>query len=129
MPSSTESYALWAISLGVAVVVLVVVTVLLTAILRTAREIDEGARSIWTVGKMAANSTIQLAMLRRTNQIVADVVEGGNSILFHAGRIAHHAGACTGCPRCVVAASGRPAAAPPGGPRPPSNGAMGGPGR
>ena len=113
MPDSAESYTLWALSLGVAVVVLVVAAVLLTVILRTARQIDDGAREIWVVGKNAANATINLSLLRRTNQIVADIVESANSTLFHAGRIARHAADCPGCPRCVLGSGGgmRPRAA------------------
>lgn len=109
MPTSAESYTLWAIALVAAVVVLAVVVVTLSIILSTASKIDGGARQIWTVGKNVANCTIQLSRLQRTNQLVADVIEAATGILHNAGRIAAHAQTCAGCPRCVTA----PAAAPP----------------
>jgi len=113
MPSSTEVEALWAVSLLVAVVVLVVLIGLLTAILRTARQIDDGAKQVWTAGKQVANCTIQLALLKRTNQLVADILEGANGILHNAGRIAQHAQGCSGCPRCVIASTSQGRTAPP----------------
>ncbi|HET9051514.1 MAG TPA: hypothetical protein VFO60_07400 [Candidatus Dormibacteraeota bacterium] len=106
MPDSVEIDTLWALALGVAVVVLAVVAGLLTVVLRTATEIDHGAREIWVVGKNAANATINLSLLHRTNQLVADIVEGASSTLFHAGRIASHAASCAGCPRCAVGPDG-----------------------
>ena len=103
---TSQSYALWAISLGIAVVVLIVVAVLLTLILRTAQAIDDGAKQIWVVGKNVANATIQLTQLKQTNQVVADVIEGATGILHNAGRIAVHAHTCNGCPSCVTAPPG-----------------------
>ncbi len=108
MPSASESYALWGVSLGIAVVVLLVVAVLLTIILRTARQIDDGAKQIWVVGKNVANSTIQLTQLQQTNQVVADIIEGATGILHNAGRIAAHAQTCPGCPACVLSAAPPP---------------------
>lgn len=104
MPSASQSYLLWGISLGIAVVVLLVVAVLLTIILRTARQIDAGAKQVWVVGKNVANSTIQLTQLQQTNQVVADIIEAATGILHNAGRIAAHAQGCGGCPACVVSA-------------------------
>ena len=105
MPSATEVKTLWAISLAIAVVVLLVLVVLLTAVLRTAKQIDAGAKQVWTAGKQVANCTIQLALLHRTNQLVADILEGANGILHNAGRIAQHAQTCGGCPKCVTASA------------------------
>lgn len=102
MPDSIESYTLWGISLLIAVAVLAVVVLILSIVLHTARQIDDGAKQIWVVGKNAANCTIQLALLKRTNQLVADILEAGGGILHHAGRIAQHAATCQGCPRCVT---------------------------
>lgn len=107
MPSAAESYTLWGIALGIAVVVLLVVAVLLTVVLRTARSIDAGAKQIWVVGKNVANCTVQLSRLRQTNQVVADIIESAGGILHHAGRIAAHAKSCGGCPVCVVASEPR----------------------
>ncbi len=108
MPSATQSYTLWGISLGLAVVVLLVVAVLLTVILNIARRIDDGAKRIWVVGKNVANSTVQLSHLQQTNQVVADVIEAATGILHNAGRIAAHAQTCTGCPACVLGPTSSP---------------------
>lgn len=106
MPSSVEANVLWGVSLLIAVAVLAVVVLILTIIFRTAVLIDEGAKEIWVVAKNDANSTIHLALLGRTNQLVADILEAGTGILHHAGRIAQHAQTCKGCPSCVLAPSG-----------------------
>lgn len=108
MPSSGESYTLWGISLALAVVVLGVVALALTMILVTANRIDAGAKQIWTIGKQVANATIQLSLLKQTNQLVADILEAANGILHNALRIARHAQSCAGCPRCVVASATAP---------------------
>ena len=99
--SSTASN-LWIAGLAIAVVVLAVAAVLLTVILRVASQIDDGAKEIWTVGKQVANATVELSLLRRTNQLVADVLEASTGILANARRIARHARTCQGCPRCVL---------------------------
>ncbi|MGH7686731.1 MAG: hypothetical protein ACREN2_07945 [Candidatus Dormibacteria bacterium] len=99
--SSTASN-LWIAGLAIAVVVLAVATVLLTVVLRVASQIDDGAKEIWTVGKQVANATVELSLLRRTNQLVADVLEASTGILANARRISRHARSCPGCPRCVL---------------------------
>jgi uncharacterized protein YoxC len=114
----SEASALWIVSLLIAVVVLLVATALLTVIYRVAGRIDDGAKQIWTVGKQVANATVELALLRRTNQLVADVNEAATGILSNARRIARHASTCAGCPRCVLASNGRTTAGPMGGVRP-----------
>lgn len=103
---STTASTLWIASLLIAVVVLAVATVLLTAILRLATRIDAGAKEIWTVGKQVANATVELSLLRRTNQLVADILEASAGILANARRIVRHARSCPGCPRCLLASSG-----------------------
>ncbi|MHB8718269.1 MAG: hypothetical protein ACYDAC_05160 [Candidatus Dormibacteria bacterium] len=118
MPSTTESATLWIITLVIAVVVLVVAAALLTVVRRIATDIDNGAKQIWVVGKNVANCTIQLSLLGRTNQLVADILETATGILAGAGRIARHAGTCGGCPRCVLASSGAGGEAGPSGVRP-----------
>lgn len=95
---------LWVISLVIGVVVIVVAAVLLTLVLRTARQIDAGARAVWTEGKLVARNTIHIADLKQTNQVAADILEGAGGILMAAGRIHAHAGACPGCPACLVEA-------------------------
>jgi hypothetical protein len=103
---SATATNLWIASLVIAVVVLVVAAMLLTAILRLATRIDAGAKEIWTVGKQVANATVELSLLRRTNQLVADVLEAATGILANARRIGRHARTCPGCPRCVLASGG-----------------------
>lgn len=103
---STTAANLWIAGLVIAVVVLVVAGVLLTLVLRTATAIDNGAKDIWTAGKQVANATVELSLLRRTNQLVADVNEAATGILSNARRIARHSSSCSGCPRCVLSGSG-----------------------
>lgn len=101
MPSRDLSVTLWWFSLAIAVVVLLAIVALLSVILRTARQIDADAKRIWLGGKGVANSTVHLAMLLRTNQILADVLEAATGILGTAGRIGRHAASCPGCPACA----------------------------
>jgi len=103
---SSTAANLWIAGLVIAVIVLLVAGVLLTFVLRTAAAIDDGAKEIWTVGKQVANATVELSLLRRTNQLVADVNEAATGILANARRIARHSGSCSGCPRCVLSAGG-----------------------
>ena len=103
---SSTAANLWIAGLVIAVIVLLVAGVLLTLVLRTATAIDNGAKEIWTVGKQVANATVELSLLRRTNQLVADVNEAGTGILANARRIARHSGSCSGCPRCAQSTSG-----------------------
>lgn len=103
---SSTAANLWIAGLAIAVVVLLVAGVLLTMVLRTATAIDNGAKEIWTVGKQVANATVELSLLRRTNQLVADVNEAATGILSNARRVARHSSSCPGCPRCVLSGSG-----------------------
>lgn len=103
---SSTAANLWIAGLAIAVIVLLVAGVLLTLVLRTATAIDNGAKEIWTVGKQVANATVELSLLRRTNQLVADVNEAATGILANARRIARHSSSCSGCPRCVLSGSG-----------------------
>lgn len=99
---STLAVTLWAISLAIGVVVIVVAALLLTLVLRTAGQIDEGARQIWTAGKMVARNTVHVADLKQTNQVAADILEEANGILMAAQRILTHAQSCPGCPACLA---------------------------
>lgn len=93
---------LWWLSLAIGLVVTVVAAVLLTQILRTARQIDAGAKQIWTTGKLVARNTVNIPALVQTNQIAADILEEANGILMAAQRIHTHAEGCPGCPACLV---------------------------
>src|SRR5579859_3345622 len=103
---SSTAANLWVTGLAIALIVLLVAGVLLTVVLRTAAAIDDGAKEIWIVGKQVANATVELSLLHRTNQLVADVNEAATGILANARRIARHSGSCSGCPRCVPSAGG-----------------------
>jgi uncharacterized protein YoxC len=103
---SSTAANLWVAGLAIAIIVLLVAGALLTVVLRLATSIDNGAKEIWTAGKQVANATVELSLLRRTNQLVADVNEAATGILVNARRIAHHSQSCPGCPRCVLSASG-----------------------
>lgn len=95
-------YTVWSVSLGIGVVVILVVAALLTAILRTARQIDGVASDIWTVGQRIANNTVHIPMLNRTNQLAGGILEHAAGIDKAAALIEQHATDCPGCPQCVV---------------------------
>ena len=89
-------------SLVVFAVVLVVVAVLLTLILRTARQIRAGVSEIWNVGQKVANNTIHIALLDSTNHIVSQVLESAVGVVGATGAIDAHAESCPHCPSCVT---------------------------
>ncbi len=103
---STLAVTLWVVSLVIGVVVVAVAAVLLTLVLRTARQIDAGARQVWTAGKLVARNTIHIADLAQTNQVAADILETAGGILMAAQRIHTHAQSCPGCPACLLGAGG-----------------------
>lgn len=93
---------LWVISLALGVVVIAVAAVLLALVLRTAHQIDAGAKQVWTKGKLVARNTIHIADLKQTNQLAVDILEGAGGILMAAHRIHTHAQSCPGCPACLL---------------------------
>lgn len=101
---TTLATTYWVMSLAIGVVVIAVAAVLLAQVLRTARQIDAGARAIWTEGKLVARNTVHIADLKQTNQVAADILEGAAGILMAAGRIHTHAVSCPGCPACLMQA-------------------------
>jgi len=80
MVSEGAAYTVWWISLGIGLVVIVVVAVLLTLIVRTARQIEGAAADIWTVGQRIANNTVHIPLLHRTNRLVEGIVERASGI-------------------------------------------------
>ena len=94
--SEGAAYTVWWISLGIGVVVILVVAILLTLILRTARQINEVAGEIWIVGQRIANNTVHIPLLQRTNQIVDGILERASGIDGAAVRIEEHAKECPG---------------------------------
>jgi len=101
MPSEGAIVTVWAIGLAVAVVVVVVVGVLLALILRTARQIDGAAATIWTVGQRIANATVHIPLLGTTNRIAAGILERAAGIAAAAAAIEDHASGCPSCPACA----------------------------
>ena len=101
-PSVEAIRNVWALSLGIFVVVLVVVAVLLTLILRAAREITEGVSAIWNVGQRIANNTIHLALLEKTNAGADAILRSAAGVIGATAAIQAHAADCPGCPACVL---------------------------
>lgn len=101
-PSADAIRTVWVLSLGIFAVVLIVVAVLLTLILKTARQIRTGVSAIWNVGQRIANNTIHLALLEKTNVVVATILESAVGVIGATGAVKAHAGDCPGCPTCVL---------------------------
>lgn len=101
-PSAEAIRTVWALSLGIFVVVLLVVAVLLTLILRTAKEIKDGVSAIWNVGQRIANNTIHLALLEKTNAGADAILRSAVGVIGATAAIQAHAGDCPGCPACVL---------------------------
>ncbi len=93
---------IWAITLGVFVVVLIVVAILLTLILRTARQITGGVSAIWNVGQRIANNTIHIALLSRTNLVAGKILASAVGVVNATGGVKEHAKDCPMCPACVI---------------------------
>ena len=100
--SADTVQSVWTISLVVFTVVLVVVATLHTLILRTAHDIRGGVSVIWNVGQRIANNTIQLALLNKTNDGAAAILQSAVGVLGATGQIRAHAEECPSCPACVV---------------------------
>ncbi len=94
--------------MGIGVVVILVVAVLLTLIVRTARQIEGAAAEIWTVGQKIANNTVHIPLLHRTNQVVDGILERASGIDEATARIEEHAEDCPVgyCPHCVLGQGG-----------------------
>ncbi len=92
--SEGAAYLVWWVSLGLGAVVIVVVAVLLTLIVRTAKQIEEGVSGIWTVGQRIANNTVHIPMLHRTNQVVDGILERAGGIDGATAAIEEHALDC-----------------------------------
>jgi hypothetical protein len=93
---------MWITTLVIYAVVLVVVAVLLTLILRAAREVRFGVATIWTVGQQVANNTIHIALLDTTNHVVAEILGSAKGVVAATAAMADHAAHCPGCPACVL---------------------------
>ena len=93
---------MWITTLVIYAVVLVVVAVLLTLILRAAREVRSGVSTIWTVGQQVANNTIHIALLDTTNHVAAEILGSAKGVVAATAAMAAHAVHCPGCPACVL---------------------------
>ncbi len=94
--SPGAAYTVWWVSLGIGLVVILVVAVLLTLIVRTARQIDGAVADIWTVGQRIANNTVHIPLLHRTNQVVDDILDRAAGIDGATAAIEEHALDCPG---------------------------------
>lgn len=86
----------WAVSLALGLVVIVVVAVLLTLIVRTARQIDHAVSAIWTVGQQVANNTVHIPLLAATNRAVDGILAQAAAIDGATSLIEAHANVCPG---------------------------------
>jgi hypothetical protein len=95
-------YLIWWVSIALLLVVTIVVAVLLTLVLRTARNILGVAGEIWTTGKLVANNTIHIPLLIETNRLAGRILATAGKIAGGADAIEQHAEGCPGCPACVL---------------------------
>ena len=93
---------IWMVTLGVFGVVVVVVAILLTMILRAARDITGGVSAIWNVGQRIANNTIHIALLQRTNLLAGRILASALGVAGATGAVKDHAKDCPMCPACVI---------------------------
>jgi hypothetical protein len=89
-------YTIWWVSLVILLLVTGVVAILLTMVLRTAINILRVAGDIWTTGKMVANNTIHIPLLRETNRIAGQILATAVQIVGGAAAIEQHASGCPG---------------------------------
>jgi hypothetical protein len=101
-PSPQAVQQVWTTSLVVFGVVLIVVAILLTLILRAARDITTGVSLIWNVGQRIANNTIHLALLDKTNRIAGEILGSAGGVVAATAAVKAHAEDCPGCPTCVL---------------------------
>ena len=89
-------YTVWWVSIVILLVVTGVVAILLTMVLRSAINILGVAGDIWTTGKMVANNTIHIPLLRETNRIAGQILGTAVQIVGGAKAIEQHASGCPG---------------------------------
>lgn len=89
-------YTVWWVSIVILLVVTGVVAILLTMVLRTAINILGVAGEIWTMGKLVANNTIHIPLLRETNRIAGQILATAVQIVGGAEAIEQHASGCPG---------------------------------
>lgn len=72
-PVTADEASLWALLLGIGVVVLLVVVALLTWLLRIVIDIDEGVQGVWHSATRVAQNTATTWQLRETAAALAAV--------------------------------------------------------
>ncbi|MEJ7811306.1 MAG: hypothetical protein WKG32_12920 [Gemmatimonadaceae bacterium] len=102
VPSADVVRDVWNVSLVIFGVVLIVVAILLTLVLRAARDIRAGVSAIWNVGQRIANNTIHLALLEKTNAGAAAILSSAVGVIKATGAVQAHSADCPGCPACVL---------------------------
>ena len=93
---------MWTVTLVVFAVVLAVVAVLLTLVLRAAREVHGEVSAIWTAGQRVANNTIHIALLDTTNHVAGRILASARGVAGATAAMRAHAQGCPGCPACVL---------------------------
>jgi hypothetical protein len=101
-PTAETIQRMWIVTLAIYGVVLLVVAILLTLIVRTARQIRGGVSEIWNVGQRIANNTIHIALLEKTNHVAGQILESAKGVVAATGAVHAHAEDCPGCPACVI---------------------------
>ena len=93
---------MWTITLVIYGIVVLVVAVLLTLILKAARDVRAGVSAIWTAGQQLANNTIHIALLDTTVHVAGGILECAEGIVAGTAALKMHAEGCPGCPACVL---------------------------
>jgi len=93
---------MWTATLVIYGIVVLVVAVLLTLILKAARDVRTGVSAIWTVGQQVANNTIHIALLDTTVHVAGGILEHAKGIVAGTAALKMHAEGCPGCPACVL---------------------------
>ena len=93
---------IWTITLVIYGIVVLVVAVLLTLILKAARDVRTGVSAIWTVGQQVANNTIHIALLDTTVHVAGGILQCAKGIVAGTAALKMHAEGCPGCPACVL---------------------------
>lgn len=97
----SDPIASWMFTIAILLVVVLVVSVLLTLILKTAREINSEVAVVWNNGQRVANNTIHIASLYPIGKSIAKILNKAHEISDSTGHIHKHAVTCNSCPTCI----------------------------
>lgn len=100
-PDQAVQFVWWA-SLVLGVVVSGVVALLLWLIHRAAANIKGLVSGIWDAGQRAANNTVHIPALIKTNEVAGRILATAGRIDAATAAIERHANGCPGCPQCVL---------------------------